>query len=105
MSLTANYLQAARINISDMLPKIKNQASNLTIAAVAASAFALTSTSLVLESAPQETTDKPTEWYTSEYPHENREEPETIIRGEGVDATIQPGGLPYIYAVSPTLIP
>ena len=103
MSLTADYLQAARVSVNDILPKIKSQATSLTICA--ASVFALAATSAVLEGAPQETTDKPTEWFTSEYPHETPIEPKTIVRGQDTNETVQYGGLPYVYAASPTLTP
>lgn len=99
MNLTADYLQAARLNLGEGIQKIKGNAKS-----IATATFLIASVGIVPDeeaSTPQSHPITSYEAYETQYPHEQPAYEEMTVRGEGVDATIQPGGLPYIYATTP----
>lgn len=96
MNLTADYLQAARLNLGESMQKIKDNAKS-----IATATFLIASAGIVPDEEPSKPQSQPTTSYETQYPHEQPAYEEMIIRGNGMDTTIQPSGLPYIYPVSP----
>ncbi|HCQ71757.1 MAG: hypothetical protein CL570_07890 [Alphaproteobacteria bacterium] len=99
MNLTADYLHAARISFGEGMQTIKSNTKSF-----ATAAFLIASVGIVPDeeaSTPQSHPITSYEAYETQYPHEQPAYEEMIIRGNGMETTIQPSGLPYIYATTP----